>query len=71
MVYAKAALFFDALRRAVGDDVYYAILQAYVRQYRFRIAAPADFFQVAGEVSRRDLTPLIQQWVLTAEGAAP
>ena len=71
MVYAKAALFFDALRRAVGDDVYYAILQTYVRQYRFRIAAPADFFQVAGEVSRRDLTPLIQQWVLTAEGAAP
>lgn len=71
MVYAKAALFFDALRRAVGDDLYYAILQEYVRRFRFRIASPADFFEVAGEVSGRDLTPLIQQWVLTAEGTAP
>ena len=67
MVYAKGALFFDALRRAVGDETYYAILQEYLRRYRFRNALPEDFFTVAREVSGRDLTPLVTQWILSAE----
>lgn len=66
MVYAKGALFFDALRRAVGEETYYAILQEYVRRYRFRTVLPEDFFIVAQEVSARDLTPLIVEWILTA-----
>lgn len=67
MVYAKGALFFDALRRAVGDDVYYTILREYVRRYRFRNALPEHFFAIAREVSGRDLTPLINEWILSAE----
>ena len=67
MVYAKGALFFDTLRRSVGDDTYYAILQEYVRRYRFQNVLPEDFFAVAREVSGRDLTPLINEWILSAK----
>jgi len=67
MAYAKGALFFDTLRRAVGDDTYFAILQEYVRRYRFQNALPEDFFSVARDVSGRDLTPLINEWILSAE----
>ena len=67
MVYAKGALFFDTLRRSVGDDTYFAILQEYVRRYLFQNVLPEDFFAVAREVSGRDLTPLINEWILSAE----
>jgi len=67
MVYAKGALFFDALRRSVGDETYYAILKEYLRRYRFQNALPEDFFAVARDVSGRDLAPLIAKWILTAE----
>jgi aminopeptidase N len=65
-VYAKAALFFDALRRLVGDDMYYAILREYLRRYRFQIAAPQDLFALIQEISGSDPTPLVNEWILTA-----
>ncbi|MDY7040843.1 MAG: M1 family metallopeptidase [Chloroflexota bacterium] len=63
MVYAKAALFFHALRQQVGEDVYYDILRRYLREYRYRTATGADFLAVAEEVSGQDLHPLYAQWI--------
>jgi aminopeptidase N len=66
MVYAKAALFFDAIRREVGDEPYYRILREYLDRYRYDIATPGDFLTVAEEVADRDLGQLYTQWILTA-----
>ena len=63
IVYAKAALFFHALRQQVGEDVYRAILRRYLREYRYRTATAADFLAVAEEVSGQDLHPLYAQWI--------
>jgi hypothetical protein len=65
MVYAKGALFFDALRREMGDEVYYRVLREYLDRYRYGIAVPADFMAVAEEVSGRELGDLYAQWILS------
>jgi hypothetical protein len=65
IVYAKGALFFHALHQAVGDQVYLAIMREYLRQYKHRIATPADFLRLAEAVSGQDLDPIYQEWVLT------
>ncbi len=62
IVYGKGAMFFDALRREVGDEVFFAILRTYFREYRYRIAAPKDFLEVAEKVSGKNLKSLFQQW---------
>ncbi|MDH4136593.1 MAG: M1 family metallopeptidase, partial [Anaerolineae bacterium] len=63
IVYAKGALFFHALHQAVGDQVYLAIMQEYLQQYKHGIATPADFLRVAEAVSGQDLSPIYQEWV--------
>jgi hypothetical protein len=67
IVYAKAALFFNAIRQKVGDGVYEAVLQAYVDRYRWRIATPDDFLAVAEAVSGQDLDGLYNRWILSKQ----
>ena len=67
-VYAKAALFFDALRLEVGDDTYYDLLQEYLDRYRWGVAVPADFLSVAEEVSGQELGGLYGEWILSVTG---
>jgi hypothetical protein len=63
VVYAKAALFFEALRRTVGDQAFFAALQAYYKNYQFRVATRdgllADFNKASGE----RLDALYQEWL--------
>jgi len=70
MVYSKGALFFDALRRAVGEEMYGEILREYVERYRFQTVAPAQLFGVIQDVTHRDPTPLINEWILTKASGA-
>ena len=65
IVYGKGALFFAALRHKVGDAMYYRILHTYWQRYKYGIATPADFLDVASEVSGMDLHGLYQEWVLS------
>ena len=67
IVYEKAALFFDALHRELGDDTFRAVLQEYAEQYRWRIATPDDFLRVAESVSGQDLDALYSRWVLSKQ----
>jgi hypothetical protein len=64
-VYAKAALFFEALRQDLGDKLFQAVVRSYLVRYRWRIAAPSDFLNVAQEVSGRTLGELYHHWILT------
>ena len=60
----KAALFFNALHQDVGDDTFKAILREYVNRFRWGIATPDGFLEVAESVSGRDLDPLFNRWIL-------
>jgi aminopeptidase N len=64
IVYAKGALFFDAVRQAIGDEAYFKALRAYRREYAYRIAGPADLMRTFEEASGSDLGALYQQWVM-------
>ena len=66
IVYAKAALFFHAVRQAVGDDMFFRILKAYVQRYRFREVQPSDFISLAERMSGKPLQDLFQEWVLSS-----
>ena len=50
MVYGKGPLFFDAVRRAVGDRLFDAWLRVYFTRYRYRIAHGADLLSIADEI---------------------
>ncbi|MBU1878870.1 MAG: M1 family metallopeptidase, partial [Chloroflexi bacterium] len=63
VVYAKGALFFDAVYQAIGDVAYFTALRAYCRDYGYRQAAPADLVRAFEEASGQDLGDLYQQWV--------
>lgn len=40
IVYGKAPYFYEAARRQLGDDAFFAAMQRYVRDNAFRVAAP-------------------------------
>jgi len=63
IVYAKGALFFDALRRQLGDEVFFRFLQEYFGDYRYGFAEPADFARAAESACRCDLDPVFDLWV--------
>ena len=63
LVYAKSALFFNALREEVGSEVYQQILARYFTEYRYRVATPEDFLAIAQQVSMQDLSELRSEWL--------
>jgi hypothetical protein len=67
IVYAKAALFFHALRQELGDEVFWSVLQSYADQYRWGVATPSDFLRVAESVSGQALDELYDRWILTSQ----
>jgi hypothetical protein len=67
IVYGKAALFFNALHRELGDDTFRAVLREYVQQFQWGIATPEDLLRVAESVSGQDLDPLYNRWILSKQ----
>jgi aminopeptidase N len=67
IVYAKAALFFHAVRQDLGDETFRKVLREYVDQFRWKIATPDDFLQVAEAVSGVDLDALYNRWILSKQ----
>jgi hypothetical protein len=71
LVYAKSALFFDALDKALGRDAYLKVLQTFIERFRFQTPTPADFLAVVQEVSGADPQPLYQRWILSSPPRPP
>jgi len=67
IVYSKAALFFNAMHQELGDETFRAVLQEYVRQFRWKIATPDDLISVAESISGRDLDALYSRWILSKQ----
>jgi len=63
LAYAKAALFFDALRNWLGDEMYAQVMRAYVETYRWQVATPQGFFGLAQSLSGVNLNPLAEVWL--------
>jgi hypothetical protein len=63
LVYAKAALFFNALREQLGEEVYRQVLQTYYTENRYRIVTPQTFLATAERVSGQNLNPLAEEWL--------
>ena len=63
IVYDKGALFFDALRRQLGDDAFFRFLQEYFQAYRYGFAEPSDFARAAESTCGCDLDPVFDLWV--------
>jgi aminopeptidase N len=63
LVYAKAALFFNALREQLGEEMYRQVLQSYYAENRYGIVTPETFLATAERLSDQNLTPLVEQWL--------
>ncbi len=61
ITYAKPALWLHTLERALGWTTVQQILATFFERWKFRHPGPNDLFQIANEVSRRDLTPFFDQ----------
>ncbi|MCM3879947.1 MAG: M1 family metallopeptidase [Vicinamibacterales bacterium] len=61
LAYAKPALWLHTLERALGWTTMQRILAAFFEKWRFKHPRPGDFFQVANEVSGKDLGPFFDQ----------
>jgi hypothetical protein len=63
LVYSKAALFFNALREQLGEEMYRKALQTYYLENRYRVATPEIFLATAERVSGQNLKPLEEKWL--------
>ncbi|HTI25064.1 MAG TPA: M1 family peptidase, partial [Kutzneria sp.] len=64
-VYTRGALALHALRTAVGDDSFFAILKAWVASRQYSDATIDQFIGIAEKVSGKPLHDLFQQWIFT------
>ena len=70
IVYSKGALFFDALRRQLGDPTFFAFLHAYYERYRYGFASARDLQATAETACACNLSALFDLWVYKG-GAVP
>jgi aminopeptidase N len=64
IVYGKGPLFFEAVRKQVGDDSFYKFMQTYYQRFKYQVAKPEDILDTINEVSGQNVKPLYDQWVL-------
>ncbi|WP_025616662.1 M1 family metallopeptidase [Salinispora cortesiana] len=62
-VYQRGALTVHALRRTVGDDAFFAILQAWTAEWRDRNGTTDDFIELAERVAGEQLDGLFDAWL--------
>jgi hypothetical protein len=63
VVYFKGAVFYDALREQLGDEVFFQFLQTYYDRYRYQFVHSLDFQKTAEEVCTCDLSAFFDLWV--------
>lgn len=62
-VYNGGAIVLHALRREVGDEQFFNILQTWFTRYRYKSAGTEDFVAVATEVAGRDMDSFLSLWL--------
>ncbi|MGE5140712.1 MAG: M1 family metallopeptidase [Rudaea sp.] len=64
IVYGKGPLFFDLVRKQMGDEKFFQFLQTYYHQYKYKVATPDDMLRVMEQVGGASVMPLYNQWIL-------
>ena len=64
IVYGKGPLFFDALRARLGDEAFFAALQAYLKTHCYGIAYPDDLIAAFEETSGQQIEDLYGFWII-------
>jgi len=62
-IYGKGALFYDALRKTVGDRQFTAFLQRYLANHRYQIVDSADWLAAIRTLNNPTVDKLYQEWV--------
>ena len=63
IVYDKGALYFHELRKAVGDESFFEIMQTYYSRHRYKIATPESFLAVIERVTGDQHRDIFDQWI--------
>jgi aminopeptidase N len=64
-VYYRGAMTLAALQHRIGNRDFFRLLQTWAAQHRYGNADTAQFVQLAGQVSGRDLGSFFHQWLWT------
>ncbi len=67
IVYAKGALFLDALRQEIGDAAFFGALQRYFQDYRYQIATGGDLLTAFETSAGASLDSFYQTWGFTPQ----
>lgn len=70
IVYAKGALFFQALRNQIGEDAFDRFLKTYYADHRYAVANRADMLGSAEQACSCELDRLARDWIETAAPVA-
>jgi hypothetical protein len=65
IVYGKGPLFYDAIRRKMGDDKFFKFLRTYMQQYEYKVATPDDILKTAEGACNCSLQDEYKQWILS------
>ncbi len=61
-VYLNGAMFLEELRVLMGDEAFFSFLKGYVFQESYQIATGDDFFQLVGQYTQADISPLLEEY---------
>ncbi len=67
IVYAKGALFFDAVRQEIGDKAFFAALHSYFETYRYQIATGEDLLAAFETAAGHPLDELFRTWNVASQ----
>lgn len=70
VIYARGALFYQWLRRRMGDERFFAFLHAWYAEQRWRVATPADWHATLARFATPEILTDVQPW-LTGSGLTP
>ena len=62
-VYGNGVIFLEELRTTMGDDAFFAFLQAYYDMFKYDVASGEDFQVLAEAMSGQDLSTLFDEWL--------
>ena len=63
IIYGRGGIFFDELRKQIGDEAFKRFQKTYYETYQWEIATTAGLKAVAEEACRCDLTEMFKAWV--------
>ncbi len=65
-VYTRGGYALEALRRTVGDDTFFQILQTWVTRFGGGVASTADFVDLVDELGGSEAKVVIESWISDA-----